>query len=152
MMSTENAVIEGQGRLEAIRDQVVGDYLRKTPGSAALHERARLALAGGVSGNLRYFSPYPLYTKSAEGSRLIDVDDNEQRLTAYAEKFQPRYRLRRDLSPADRQVLTTFLNQHLQTTEPPLPSTIVTDGEGNTLQVTAGLPSASEIRKLVLRQ
>ena len=82
----------------------------------------------------------------------IDVDDNEQRLTAYAEKFQPRYRLRRDLSPADRQVLTTFLNQHLQTTEPPLPSTIVTDGEGNTLQVTAGLPSASEIRKLVLRQ
>ena len=82
----------------------------------------------------------------------IDVDDNEQRLTAYAEKFQPRYRLRRDLSPADRQVLTTFLNQHLQTTEPPLPSTIVTDGEGNTLQVSAGLPSASEIRKLVLRQ
>ena len=82
----------------------------------------------------------------------IDVDDNEQRLTAYAEKFQPRYRLRRDLSPADRQVLATFLNQHLQTTEPPLPSTIVTDGEGNTLQVSAGLPSASEIRKLVLRQ
>ena len=82
----------------------------------------------------------------------IDVDDNDQKLTAYAEKFQPRYRLRRDLSPADRQVLATFLNQHLQTTEPPLPSTIVTDGEGNTLQVTAGLPSASEIRKLVLRQ
>lgn len=82
----------------------------------------------------------------------IDVDDNEQKLMAYTEKFQPRYRLRKDLSPADRQVLATFLNQHLQTTEPPLPSTIVTDGKGNTLHVTAGLPSASEIRKLVLRQ
>lgn len=80
----------------------------------------------------------------------IDVDDSEQELEAYAEKFQPRYRLRKDLSPADRQVLTAFLNQHLQTLEPPLPSTVVTDGAGNTLQVTAGLPSASEIRKLVL--
>lgn len=79
----------------------------------------------------------------------IDLDDNEQKLTAYAEKFQPRYRLRKDLSLADRQVLTQYLNQHLQTTEPPLPSTIVTDRAGDTLQVTAGLPSASGIRKLV---
>ena len=76
----------------------------------------------------------------------IDVDDNEQKLTSYAEKFQPRYRLRKDLSQVDRQGLTRFLNKHLQTTEPPLPSTIVTDSTGNTLQVTAGLPSASEIR------
>ena len=76
MMSTESAVIERQDKLEAIRDRVVGDYLRKTPGSAALHERARSALAGGVSGNLRYFSPYPLYTKAAQGSRMTDVDDN----------------------------------------------------------------------------
>jgi hypothetical protein len=80
----------------------------------------------------------------------IDADDNEQKLSAYTEKFQPRYRLRKDLSPADRQVLTGFLNKHLQTTEPPLPSTVVTDRAGNTLQVTAGLPSASKIRKLIL--
>jgi len=79
----------------------------------------------------------------------IDDDDNEQKLTVYAEKFQPRYRLRKDLSPADRQVLTQFLNKHLQTTEPPLPSTVVTDHDGNTLQVTTGLPNASEIRKLL---
>lgn len=79
----------------------------------------------------------------------IDPKDNEQKLTAYAEKFQPRYRLRKDLSKADRQVLTQFLNKHLKTTEPPLPSTVVTDRAGNTLQVTPGLPSASEIRKLV---
>ena len=81
----------------------------------------------------------------------IDLDDNEQKLTAYVKKFQPRYRLRKDLSPADRQVLATFLNRHLQTTEPPLPSTVVTDRAGITLHVTAGLPSASEIRKLILK-
>lgn len=79
----------------------------------------------------------------------IDGDDNEQKLAAYEERFQPRYRLRKDLSPADRQDLTQFLNKHLQTTEPPLPATVVTDHAGNTLQVTAGLPSASEIRKLI---
>ena len=80
----------------------------------------------------------------------VDTDDNEQKLSAYTEKFQPRYRLRKDLSSADRQVLTGFLNKHLQTTEPPLPSTVVTDRAGNTLQVTAGVPSASKIRKLIL--
>ena len=79
----------------------------------------------------------------------IDADDDEQKLTAYAEKLQPRYRLRKDLSQADRQILTQFLNKHLKTTEPPLPSTIVTDRAGNTLQVTTGLPSASEIRRLL---
>lgn len=79
----------------------------------------------------------------------IDVDDDEEKLTAYVERFQPRYRLRRDLSTADRLALAAFLNRHLQTTEPPLPATIVTDHAGNTLQVTAGLLSASEIRKLI---
>jgi glutamate-1-semialdehyde 2,1-aminomutase len=73
----ESAAIERQDKLQIIRDQIVGDYLRKTPGSAGLHEKARSVLAGGVSGNLRYFSPYPLYTKSAKGSRMTDVDGNE---------------------------------------------------------------------------
>ena len=82
----------------------------------------------------------------------IDVDDDEQKLTAYVEQLKPLYRLRKELSSEDRQALATFLNRHLQTTEPPLPSTVVTDHLGNALQVTAGLPSASEIRKLVLSQ
>ena len=81
----------------------------------------------------------------------IDAADNEEKLTAYVDRLQPRYRLRKDLSSADRESVVTFLNQHLQTTEPPLPSTVVTDRDGNTLQVTAGLPSASEIRKLISR-
>jgi glutamate-1-semialdehyde 2,1-aminomutase len=61
----------------ALHEAIVGDYLKRTPGSQALHQRARGSLAGGVSGNLRYFSPYPLYISSAEGSRTTDVDGNE---------------------------------------------------------------------------
>ena len=63
MMSTDSAAIESHDKFAVVRDRVFGDYLRKTPGSARLHERARSVLAGGVSGNLRYFAPYPLYTK-----------------------------------------------------------------------------------------
>ena len=77
MMSTDSAAIENHDKFAVIRDRVFGDYLRKTPGSARLHEKARSVLAGGVSGNLRYFAPYPLYTKSAQGSRTTDVDGNE---------------------------------------------------------------------------
>ena len=61
-------------KIETLRDQVVADYERKTPGSRALFERATMALPGGVSGNLRYFPPYPLYMSSGKGCRTIDVD------------------------------------------------------------------------------
>lgn len=33
-------------------------------------------LPGGVSGNLRYFAPHPLYMVSGSGSRTVDVDGN----------------------------------------------------------------------------
>ena len=60
--------------IQTLREQVVADYERKTPGSRALFERATKALPGGVSGNLRYFPPYPLYMSSGKGCRTIDVD------------------------------------------------------------------------------
>ena len=60
--------------IDILREQVTADYERKTPGSRALFERAAKALPGGVSGNLRYFAPYPLYMSSGEGCHTIDVD------------------------------------------------------------------------------
>lgn len=58
----------------AVRDAILADYRRRTPGSAALHARARQSLAGGTTGNLRHFSPYPLYFATGEGSVMVDVD------------------------------------------------------------------------------
>ena len=62
--------------VETLRAQVVADYERKTPGSRALFGRATEVLPGGVSGNLRFFRPYPLYMASGQGCRTVDVDGN----------------------------------------------------------------------------
>lgn len=55
---------------------ILQTYRTRTPGSADLYRRARGVLAGGTSGNLRYFSPYPLYFSSAQAAQITDVDGN----------------------------------------------------------------------------
>lgn len=75
-MSVNRPVANGDKIYEALYERVIGDYVTRTPGSMALHKRAKSSLAGGVSGNLRYFSPYPLYMQAASGSQTIDVDGN----------------------------------------------------------------------------
>jgi glutamate-1-semialdehyde 2,1-aminomutase len=51
--------------------------LLKTKKSKALYERAKRVLPAGVSYILRFMEPYPFYTASAKGSKLLDVDGNE---------------------------------------------------------------------------
>ncbi|MDI6756039.1 MAG: aspartate aminotransferase family protein [Thermodesulfobacteriota bacterium] len=58
-------------------DDYLKEYSDRTPGSARLYARAVQVMPGGVSHNMRYFSPYPLYIKKASGSRIWDVDGNE---------------------------------------------------------------------------
>ncbi|MCD6443979.1 aspartate aminotransferase family protein [Candidatus Bathyarchaeota archaeon] len=54
----------------------VKKYVEKTPGSKRLYERAARLIPGGISHNIRFYPPYPLYTVKAKGSRLWDVDGN----------------------------------------------------------------------------
>lgn len=63
--------------LEACRDLVYAEYYRKTAKSAEMFKRACKSMPGGVSGNLRFYSPYPVYTASALGSHIRDLDGNE---------------------------------------------------------------------------
>lgn len=49
-------------------------YRAATPVSAAWHTRASRVLAGGVSGSVRYWKPYPLSMKSGEGAWVTDLD------------------------------------------------------------------------------
>lgn len=49
-------------------------YRRSTPGSEGLHRRALDLFPGGVSHNIRAFSPHPLYPRSASGARFEDAD------------------------------------------------------------------------------
>lgn len=48
----------------------------KTPLSEQMFQKARTVIPGGVNANIKFFAPYPLFMKRAEGSKLIDVDGN----------------------------------------------------------------------------
>jgi glutamate-1-semialdehyde 2,1-aminomutase len=52
-------------------------YRERTAASRAFYERACNALAGGVSGTVRYFRPYPLYFAEGRGSCATDLDGND---------------------------------------------------------------------------
>ncbi|MDG6250169.1 MAG: aspartate aminotransferase family protein, partial [Methanocalculus sp.] len=45
--------------------------------SEALFKKAEKLLPGGVSSPVRAIKPYPFYTKSGKGGRIITEDDRE---------------------------------------------------------------------------
>jgi glutamate-1-semialdehyde 2,1-aminomutase len=55
---------------------LITQYKVRTPGSAALAERAIKVMPSGVASESRVLDPHPLYIKHAEGPRKWDVDDN----------------------------------------------------------------------------
>jgi glutamate-1-semialdehyde 2,1-aminomutase len=57
-------------------ERFVRDFTARTPRSRELWEGARRVLPGGVSGNAKFFKPYPIYVEKASGSRVVDVDGN----------------------------------------------------------------------------
>lgn len=60
----------------ALADAVAA-YRAATPGSAALYAKASERLPAGVTSNVKFFPPYPLYMTRAEGARIWDVDGRE---------------------------------------------------------------------------
>jgi len=62
--------------IKTLLANIAADYDNSTPNSRKVFERASRVLPGGVSGNLRYFAPYPLYMRGGKGARTIDVDGN----------------------------------------------------------------------------
>jgi glutamate-1-semialdehyde 2,1-aminomutase len=70
-----NTVRDSQFREAAdAREDILRTYRARTPRSASLFARARRALVGGTTGNLRHFPPYPLYFTSGAGCTMSDVD------------------------------------------------------------------------------
>ena len=63
--------------LDTIQEEIFTAYQKRTPASGAYHERARRSLAGGTTGNLRFFPPYPFYETGGQGARVTDLDGNE---------------------------------------------------------------------------
>ena len=59
--------------------QLIEEYRQRTPGSAALFERAAASLPGGSTRTTIFSAPYPPYMTRGEGIRTWDVDGNEYR-------------------------------------------------------------------------
>jgi|CXWL01.1.fsa_nt_gi glutamate-1-semialdehyde 2,1-aminomutase len=62
--------------IEDCERRIVAEFKSRTPKSAVAFERAARVLPGGVSGNLRFFHPYPLYMTEGYGARSRDLDGN----------------------------------------------------------------------------
>jgi len=58
-------------------DDVKTRYVKKTPTSAKFWKQASKVMPGGITANIKYFDPYPIFMRKAEGSKLYDVDGNE---------------------------------------------------------------------------
>ena len=52
-------------------------YMKRTPSSVKLWRQASKTILGGITANVKYFDPYPLFMKNARGSKLYDADGNE---------------------------------------------------------------------------
>ncbi len=58
---------------------LIDEYLARTPGSAAMFERAARSLPGGSTRTTIYSAPYPPYMVRGAGISTWDVDGNEYR-------------------------------------------------------------------------
>jgi len=57
--------------------KVVETYRTLHPRSAALYERARGVIPGGVTHDGRHMKPFPVYVERAQGSHKWDVDGHD---------------------------------------------------------------------------
>lgn len=57
--------------------RIVADYVARTPNSAAAYAEARRILPGGVTHDVRYMRPHPIYVERAAGALKWDVDGHE---------------------------------------------------------------------------
>jgi len=80
----------------------------------------------------------------------IDEADDSEKLTEYAERYHPAYELLNDLTTEQRTDVQELVANALKTDA--LPSTVMTDANGKVLLITGGLPTISQIRKLLIRQ
>ena len=55
----------------------VAEYKARTKKSAARHAEASKHLPGGVTGNVKFYAPYPVYAARAKGGHLWDLDGND---------------------------------------------------------------------------
>src|SRR5579871_504550 len=63
-------------RILALTERERAALDERTPASAAMYERARRSLSGGVASTYQAREPWPIYLTAGEGPVVYDVDGN----------------------------------------------------------------------------
>src|SRR6266516_526899 len=77
-MSTQATAELKRARIAELTEREQRRLDESTPGSQAMFERARRALAGGVASAYQERQPWPIYLERGVGSRVWDIDGNER--------------------------------------------------------------------------
>lgn len=56
---------------------LIKEYKEANPGSEKAWEKAGNSIPGGISANVKFFEPFPLFMKAGHGAYLTDVDDHK---------------------------------------------------------------------------
>src|SRR5262245_18389323 len=77
-MSTRTPVELDRARIAELTEREQRRLDESTPGSRAMFERARQALASGVESAYQTGDPWPIYLERGVGSKVWDVDGTER--------------------------------------------------------------------------
>lgn len=58
-------------------NEIKAEYEQNNPLSKKAWETSRQSIPGGVSGNVRFYSPFPLFMKKGKGAWLRDLDNHD---------------------------------------------------------------------------
>lgn len=58
-------------------DELKKEYAARNPNSRNAYEEACAMIPGGITANVKFFSPFPLFMKGGEGAYITDVDDHK---------------------------------------------------------------------------
>ncbi len=75
-MAVSSTVQIDHERVAELAQRELAQLNVRTPGSAAMYERARRSLSGGVASSYQLRDPWPIYLVSGEGPSVTDVDGN----------------------------------------------------------------------------
>lgn len=75
-MPTRTPVTLDRARIAELTAREAARLNERTPASAAMYERAKGTLSGGVASSYQVRAPWPIYLERGEGSHVWDVDGN----------------------------------------------------------------------------
>jgi thiol-disulfide isomerase/thioredoxin len=143
-------------------------YRRKIPGAdVPATRRDRFPLSRTIPGKIQVYTTMATWCPSCrkhlpglaalQDERValfavpIDPEDDDEKLTAYVAGSSPSYEILMGVKVQEKKLVHQFLAAALAVENPVLPSSVITDGEGNVLEVMPGIPTLSHVRKWMER-